>query len=391
MIDKYNDIECNGCQMCKEICTQKAISYQTDTYGFWKPHVDYEKCSKCGLCVKRCPNKNLPINSFNQPIVKAVWSIEDEVRLGSTSGGAFYEFARKILCEDGYVVGCVYDEDFKGAHHVIIHSMEELKPLMVSKYVESSMEGIYPQIKEAVLTGKPVLFVGAPCQCGGLISYLNKRYENLIIMDFLCRGANSPKAHRHYIEYLEDKYESKMINLRSKDKRNGWEQFGQSATFANGKEYFAHRSEDLRVVAYHYGNLMVRESCLDCKFKTLPRYSDLTLGDFWGIKKEEVDDIDKGVSLLFINSEKGMELFDSITDRVVFINKTLEDAKRGNPAIYQSATCSKNREEFLAHLDDASFDVLVARYRDYPPKGMKLIYTKVKSKMKSIVKKFGGF
>ena len=175
-----------------------------------------------------------------------------------------------------------YDDDYKGAHQVIIDSIDELKPLMVSKYVESNAEGIYVKTTEALKTGKIVLFVGAPCQCAALYSYLGKDYDNLFVVDFLCRGANSPKAHRKYVEYLEKKYNSKIVSLRSKDKRNGWERFGQSAVFENGKEYFLPHEEDLRVVAYHRGNLMVRESCLDCKFKNLPRYSDITLGDFGG-------------------------------------------------------------------------------------------------------------
>ena len=72
---------------------------------------------------------------------------------------------------------------------------------------------------------------------------------------------------------------------------------------------------------------MVRESCLDCKFKNLPRYSDITLGDFWGIKPEEVRDIDKGISLCFINSDKGKFLMEEISNRVESIDKTLDDAK----------------------------------------------------------------
>lgn len=377
MIDRYEKKTCNGCKTCAEICPKAAISYQIDDFGFWFPHVDYSKCIECGLCIKRCPNKNVRQSRMNMPIVKAVWSKDDSVRLGSTSGGLFFELARRILTDDGYVVGCEYDEDYKGAHHVIIHTFDELEPLMVSKYVESDTEGIYKRTRDVLSTGKQVLFVGSPCQCAGLNSYLNKEYSNLIVVDFLCRGTNSPKAHRKYIEYLENTYGARVTYLRSKDKRNGWEYFGQAAKFENGKEYFAPRTEDLRVVAYHRGNLMVRECCVDCKFKTLPRHSDITLGDFWGIKAEEVRDIDKGVSLCFINSEKGKQMMNLISDRIEQIDKTIEDAKNGNPAIYQSASCSSNREIFLSNLDNIPFDKLVDKYKTKEPSLMQRAWYKI--------------
>lgn len=386
MIDKYKEITCNGCQMCKEICPKQAIKYEVNNEGFWFPKVDYTKCVKCGLCIKKCPNKTAIDNEKMEPTVKAIWSKDKSIRLESTSGGLFYELAKYTLDNGGCVEGCVYDEDFKGAHQTIIDSLDELKPLMVSKYVESDAEGIYPKTKKALIDGKKVLFVGAPCQCAALYSYLGKDYDNLIVVDFLCRGANSPKAHKKYIEYLENKYQGKMISLRSKDKRNGWERFGQSAMFDNGKEYFLPHEEDLRVVAYHRGNLMVRRSCLDCKFKTLPRYSDITLGDFWGIKAEEVDDIDSGISLCFINSSKGQVLIDAISDRVVSIEKTLEDAKKGNPAIYSSATCSKNREKFLNELDTTPFDILVRNYSDKGPSLTRRAYNKFKQIVKRCIK-----
>lgn len=384
MIDRYEKVTCNGCKACKEICPQKAIQYESDDEGFWYPKVDYDACVACGSCIRRCPNKTLLKSSGEQPDVKAAWSLDENVRLASTSGGLFYELARETLLKGGYVAGCVYDRDFKGAHHTVIHSMEELPPLMVSKYVESDTEGVYPIVKSLLDKGEKVLFVGSACQCAGLYSFLDRDYEELTVVDFLCRGANSPKAHRKYVEYLETKYGAQIVNLRSKDKRNGWERFGQSAIFANGREYYADRREDLRVVAYHYGNLMVRPSCLDCKFKTIPRLTDLTLGDFWGIQASEVDDIDKGVSLLFLNSQKGRKLWDSISGRISYINKTIEDAERGNRAILHSAGCSKNREAFLQELDICPFDELVNKYRDQPNHG-------IKSYLNTIMRRLKGF
>lgn len=386
MIDKYKKIDCNGCKACKNICPQHAIRYKVDDEGFWYPEVDYELCVSCGVCVLRCPNKTEMNIKQHHPQVKAAWSNDAQVRMDSTSGGLFYELARKILLDAGYVVGCVYDDDYKGAHHTIIHKLEELAPLMVSKYVESDTEDIFSEIEKLLIANKKVLFVGSACQCAGLYSYLNKLYDNLIMVDFLCRGANSPKAHRRYIEYLEQKYDASITGLRSKDKRNGWEQFGQSATFSNGKEYYASRNEDLRVLAYHYGNLMVREACLDCKFKTIPRLSDITLGDFWGIGAEEVEDKDKGVSVVFVNSEKGNQLFDSIKSRISYVDKNLESALPGNPAILYSATASKNRNDFLNNLDKLPFDELVNKYKEVPKHGIRFYLSELKRKVKKLLK-----
>ncbi len=367
MIDTNPKKNCNGCKMCKDICPKGAIRYKCDELGFWYPMVDYSLCVKCKRCIDACPQITPIKCRTKEPKVYAAWSRDDQVRLDSTSGGLFYELATHILDQGGYVAGCVYDEDFKGAHQTIIHSKEELKPLMVSKYVQSDSEGIYKKTLEALKTGKPVLFVSSPCHNAALWSYLRKEYDNLILCDFLCRGHNSPKAHKKYVEYLESKYGGKMTSLRSKDKRNGWERFGQSATFDNGKEYFLPRSEDLRVVAYHNGNLMARESCLECKFKHIPRdAADITLGDFWGIAKEEVRDIDKGISLVFTNTEKGEAVFNSIKPKIEYIDKTLGDAKKGNAAIYESATASPKRAAFLHSIDAMPFDKAVAKYRTHP-------------------------
>lgn len=365
MISVINDLEkkCNGCKMCKNICPRNAISYVVNYEGFWFPQIDPHKCIECHLCEKKCPVNSTVKNRTKEPIVYAAWSKDDKIRLASTSGGIFYELARETLNNGGYVAGCIYDNDFKGAKHVLINTIEDLYPLMVSKYVQSDTENIYIAVKKILEDGKFVLFVGAPCHAAALVSYLGKEYDNLLICDFICRGANSPKAHRKYIEYLEKKYKSRIIFLRSKDKRNGWRKFGQSARFENGKEYFAPMSKDLRTVAYHYGNLMMRESCHSCNFKHIPRDgADITLADFWGIDPSDVKDIDKGISLVLLNTENGVNFFNKITPNVEYVQKRISDAISGNPAIFTSATKGKNRDVFLRELDEYPFDFLVRKY-----------------------------
>lgn len=386
MIDKNNKIQCNGCKMCKDICPKEAIQYNCDNEGFWYPEVNYDKCVECGICVKKCPNINQIKQRTKSPLVYAAWSKDTEVRLASTSGGIFYELARNVLNNGGYVSGCVYDNDFKGAKHVLIDSLDDLAPLMVSKYLQSDTENIYSEVKEKLSLGKPILFVGAPCHCAAMVSYLGKEYDNLILCDFICRGANSPKAHKCYIEYLENKYGSKMVHLRSKDKRNGWNKFGQSAIFENGTEYYASREEDLRIVAYHHGNLMMREACNECKFKHIPRDgSDITLADFWSISPEEVEDIEKGVSLVMLNTDKGKEFFLSLGSRIGITEKSLEDALKGNPAIFKSAPKGKNRDKFLSELDNLAFDKLVYKYKDKKPSIIKRAVRKSKRLLKKVV------
>ena len=368
MVDAYPKTDCNGCKMCAEICSHNAIRYETDAEGFWYPKVNASLCVRCGLCVKKCPNLT-PVRARTQPPdVRAAWSKSDAVRMDSTSGGIFYELARETLLRGGYVAACAYDADFRGAHHALIHAMDDLPPLMTSKHVQSDARGIYAKTRAALETGAPVLFVGAPCQAAALVSFLGREYENLLLCDFVCRGATSPKAHAKYIEYLETRYQSRVISLRSKDKRKGWNHFGQSARFENGAEYYASRNDDLRVVAYHYGNLMMRPSCHVCRFKTIPRTAaDITLADFWGIPENEVEDIEKGVSLVMLNTERGKERFDAISHRLGVIPKTLEDALKGNPAILRSAEKGENRDRFLSELDSKPFDALVAQYRRRPP------------------------
>ena len=56
----------------------------------------------------------------------------------------------------------------------------------------------------------------------------------------------------------------------------------------------------------YHSKLAMSETCEQCKYATLPRQSDITLADFWGIKKFDRKLDDKlGTSIYMINTQKG--------------------------------------------------------------------------------------
>jgi hypothetical protein len=61
----------------------------------------------------------------------------------------------------------------------------------------------------------------------------------------------------------------------------------------------------------------MRPSCGQCEFKSINRPTDITLGDFWGVKLySSDDDTYNGVSAVMVHSGKGAKLLDRIQDRI---------------------------------------------------------------------------
>lgn len=224
MINIQDKINCCGCNACGDICPKDAITFVTDNEGFWYPKVNLEKCIDCGLCENVCPElhiNELKKNDFTTPECYAAHHKNLEIRFDSTSGGVFSAMAEEIYKKGGYVGGAIYNEDWS-ASHFISNKKEDLKRLRSSKYLQSNAEGFYIKVKEAVITKSPVLVCGTPCQMAALRRFLKKDYENLIIVDFICHSIASPKAHRKYFDYLEEKEGSKVVYFKAKNKELGW-------------------------------------------------------------------------------------------------------------------------------------------------------------------------
>lgn len=366
MINIIDKQKCCGCNACGDICAKKAITFKSDNEGFWYPLVDKDICTNCGLCEKVCPIQN--INSLKsverpEPHIFGGYHKNIAIRFDSTSGGAFSALANYMYKKGGYVSGALFNEDFT-VSNFISKDKRDLTRLRSSKYVQSNAEGLYAKIKQLLNAGENVLACGSPCQMAALRSFLRKDYDNLIIVDFLCRATNSPKVYRKYLDSLEKQFESKIVYIKAKNKDLGWRSLARKVVFENGKVYYGKGHEDNYRRGYHW-NMYQRPSCYDCQFKGLPRLADITLGDFWGIEKIDPSlDKNLGTSFIMLNTKKGLDYFENIKSKMVCKEFSLKDVFTGNKQVFLNKISYPNidRKAMFADLDIMDFADVAQKY-----------------------------
>ena len=371
--------------MCKDVCPKDAISYWTDREGFWYPKVDYDKCIKCGKCIKTCPSLSDCHNPVaGEPAVYAAWALDDSIRLKSTSGGIFYILAEEMLKENGLIAACKYTDDYKAAYHTIGDTIEDLEAFKGSKYFQSDTEGIYRRVLEQLRTGKKVLFCGAPCQVAGLNRYVGVNNPNLITVDFICRGINSPMVFKKYVDECEKHHGSPVKKVHLKNKNKGWTRLGTYMEFQDGKEYYRNRITDPWVNGYIRGDLFMRPCCAECKYKERIRVADISIGDFWGLKGTK-EDLFKGISVVLVNTQKGGEYLQRIKGKLFIEPHTYEEASNGNGCLLTSAKMGMHRQEFFERVNDMEFEDLVWTLLGETKKSV--FINELKSNIKSIIRR----
>lgn len=348
MIQIKNLQDCCGCSACAQGCPKQCIQMVQDKEGFLYPQINKNQCIDCGLCEKICPflNQSTP----NQAIKAfAAYNTDSQIRKNSSSGGIFSLFADWIIQQQGVVFGASFNAEWDIVH-VYITRLNELQKLQGSKYIQSNIGQSFKEVKSFLDKGKKVLFSGTPCQVSGLKHFLRKEYPNLFTIDFICHGVPSPLIWQLYLnetisKHHKQKSDIKSINFRNKDK--GWKDFQFTI---NAQPYLVKEStrENVYMKAF-LSNLILRPSCHSCRIKSGRSGSDITIGDFWKVENviPEWND-DKGTSAIIINSEKGEELFSSVTCK----KKSVETEKiiQYNIAYNESAKKNPSREYFFNHL-----------------------------------------
>ena len=345
MIDILDKKDCCGCNACGDICPKGAISFSQDDEGFLYPEVDGTKCIECGLCEKTCPqihHAEIKRNEFDKPKITAAIHKNYAIRFDSTSGGVFSALAKQIYSQGGFVGGAVWTEDWE-IRQVVTDKRSDLPKLRSSKYAQSDARGFYAAVKSALDTGKPVMVCGTPCQMAALRLFLGKGHPNLYILDFICRGNNTPLLMKKYIEHHEQEAGGKLVSIKFKNKELGWRNLTKKMVFDNGKIIWDTKDKSLFSACYHRCHVFCRPSCYDCKFKGLPFISDITLGDCWvrnGVLKPEMDH-DLGTSVVLINNSRGEELFNQGAKSMLLQDVSWQDFLDGNPMFDKSISIPK--------------------------------------------------
>ena len=354
MIHIENKKDCSGCGACANICPINAIKMTADNCGFAYPVVDDALCVKCGKCVSTCPIIN-PAKAGEPMRVVGAKNKDESVRSSSSSGGTFYELAKAVISRGGAVYGCALDSELV-ARHVKVEDVDMLSVLKGSKYVQSDVGTTYREVKELLREGREVLYSGTPCQIAGLKNYLGKEYDNLLLVDVLCHGTPSPGVFADYLDYLAYRFGAKPVSVNFRNKEKSWKRLYFEVIFENGKRYFTFCGYD-RYMSMFLNNISLRPSCYDCRFTSVNRQGDITLGDFWGIgrKYPERDD-DKGISLIIVNSDKGARAYSEIAGELTDFDSEIETALAGQKTLSSPTSKNPRHDEF---------------YRLYAEKGLK--------------------
>lgn len=357
-----NRYQCSGCSACQNICPQKAIEMKVDGDGFTFPEIDHSLCIECEMCIKVCPFKQT--NDFRMPIKAYAAVNESSDVYRSASGGVFFSIATKIIKGNGIVFGVAWNEDMI-AEHQMISTLEGLKKLQGSKYVQSNQNKSYSKVKTLLKNGTEVLYSGTPCQIAGLKQYLGREYNNLYTADIICHGVPSEKMHSEYISYLERKIQGKIINMNYREKSNGWSLRLRVNYIKNNIQKFK-RYENNESFYYYYfmHGLIYRDSCYHCPFAKTERISDITLGDYWGVEKYHPNiKTYKGVSAVLVNTSKGLDLIDSIEDLILHDSK-VDWIVSGNGQLNRPTICDfEKRSHILETWKKGGADALAAGYK----------------------------
>lgn len=318
---------CVSCGICKAVCPCGAIEMRYKN-GQFLPLVNNTKCTNCGNCLLSCCSYNVEIQAFDNfdkrdivfgkyKYVYTAYSLANEIRLNSTSGGLITHLSIELLKNNVVDVVCVLPfNDYAGKEVKIelTNDIEEIKNAAKSKYCPASVENIIETIQNK--PDKRLLIIGTPCQFYGIKYFIKKNKlnkRNYVFFGLMCDST----MNFNFLEYIKDVCLKKgeeiiLFEYRTKEK-NGWPG-DLKIVLSSNKTMIIPGIKRVEVKNYFKLN-----RCNYC-FDKVNIQSDITFGDCY-IKGDESKE---GKSSIIVRTEKGDEIITSFSDKIFLKKETKE-------------------------------------------------------------------
>lgn len=376
--------KCCGCSGCYHICPVSAITMEKDEEGFEYPKINSEKCIHCNLCKKVCTfnneytvKLNVNKNSFAQEYYACI-AKDENVRMRSRSGAAFYLIAKKILQNGGIVYGIALNKQLQATLQRV-DRYEDLYRLQGSKYVQANMlQGFYT-VEKDLEEGKDVFFAATACEVAGLLGYLNEKKcdtKRLLTADIVCHGVPSPKIWMNNIRELENKWKMHITEVDFRDKNLGWKTHIESyrGIYRNGK--ISRKKYSNKYTSLFYESIALRPACHACVFCNFDRPADITLGDFWGASLSKLaQDTANGISQIMVNSLRGKEMLKEVPGALLY--EVSREAVSMQPNLFHPTKVSPERKKFWALYNRKGYKIASKKYHRFIEK-IKVPYNRIK-------------
>lgn len=156
----------------------------------------------------------------------------------------------------------------------------------------------------------------------------------LYTCDLICYGVASPAAFQDYIALLEkhsgkvvEQYIHRGFGLKTGEGAKVFYEDGTVEQNTPGTNLWSR-------LWYHY---LVRESCYHCKYHSLERPGDITIGDYWGVEKVLPGLKDEwGVSCILVNDGQGLALLNQAKEHLELHKTSLSDvANAAQPMLFK--------------------------------------------------------
>lgn len=183
---------------------------------------------------------------------------------------------------------------------------------------------------------------------------MGKKAGSLYTCDLICYGAASPGIFQSFCSMLENR-SGKQLESYAHRGHGIIEGGDEKALYTDGAvEAGTVRS---RVWKRLWFKFLCRESCFRCAHHSIKRPGNLTIGDFWGMKRGACFQDDRwGTSCVIANDGNGLELLRSMAPRVRLAECSLGEIANARQPMLKHPPARNGRDVFWSSLYAIGFE-----------------------------------